>query len=234
MVKSCKPNIMDSLHHHGSIGNYYAFGNKANYGMVNKSSVGVYSNKKSKNPIKQKEINNKADAIEISGINEINGAVDLFSIVLPNIKYMICPIIDSADELQNIISNANLKRAETACRGCWNVILSINAMTEQLHTENDCGYTVIKVPTQKLYCKLENIPEPVFIFHLNNKEQIALPLRTNTSFIYTGKFLTHRQHYRCNTDRSCEPFINWSSYSNEKLFNHLRKTFERLIETNSK
>ena len=83
---------------------------------------------------------------------------------------MICPIIDTAHELQNTIGDGNLKRVETACRGCWNVILSINAMTEHLHTENDLGYTVIKVPRQKLDCKRENISVPVFIFQLNNKE----------------------------------------------------------------
>ena len=101
-------------------------------------------------------------------------------------------------------------------------------MTEHMHTENNCGYTVIKVPKQKFDWKNKDIQMPVFIFKLNNKEQIALLLRTKTSFIYSGKFVTHRQHYRCNTDRSCEPFINLASYSNENLFNHLRKTFERL------
>ena len=56
MVKLCKPSIMDSLHHHGSTGNYYAFGNKANYAMVNKSSVGLYSNKKSKIQLSNKRL----------------------------------------------------------------------------------------------------------------------------------------------------------------------------------
>ena len=143
---------------------------------------------------------------------------------------MISPIIDTADELQNTIGNANLKRVETACRGCWNMFLSINAMTEHLHTENDCGYNVIKVPTQEFEWKRKDIQMPVFIFNMNKKQQIALPLQTKTSFMYYGKFVTNRQHYRCNTDRSCETFINLASYSNEKLFNHLRKTFERLIE----
>ena len=155
MVKKCKPNIMDSFHHHGSLGNYYSFGNKANYGMVDTSSVGVYSNKKSKNPIKQQEITKKADAIEVSGIYEIKTSVDLLSKVIPNITYTISPIIDTADELQNPIGNANLKRVETSCRGCWNMFLSINAMTEYLHTENDCGYTVIKVPNRNLIGRIK-------------------------------------------------------------------------------
>ena len=103
-------------------------------------------------------------------------------------------------------------------------------MTEHLHTENDCGYTVIKVPKQEFQWKPNLIQMQVFIFKMNEKQQLALPLLTDTSFMYSGKCVTHRQHYRCNTDCSSEPFINLASYSNEKLFNHLRKTFERLVE----
>ena len=48
MARKCKPNIMESFNHHGSIGYYCSFGNKANYGIVDKSSVGVYSDRKTR------------------------------------------------------------------------------------------------------------------------------------------------------------------------------------------
>ena len=35
MVRKCKPNIMNSFHHHGSISDYFAFGNKKSFGMIN-------------------------------------------------------------------------------------------------------------------------------------------------------------------------------------------------------
>ena len=144
---------MTSFHHYGSIGNYYAFGNKGSYGMVNESSIGAYSTKKSTNPMKQQEINKNTDAIKEWGINEINTSTNLISKVIPNIKYMISPIIDTTNALQNSIGNANLKRSDTAYWGCWNVFLSVDAMTEHLHTENDCGYTIIKIPLQDFNLK---------------------------------------------------------------------------------
>ena len=57
--------------------------------------------------------------------------------------------IDTTGALQNTIGNANLKQIDTADLGCWNVFLNIDAMTEHLHTENKCGYTVIKIPEQE-------------------------------------------------------------------------------------
>ena len=228
IARKCKPNIMNSFHHHGSIGYYYSFGNKANYAIVDGSSVGVYSNIKNKNEIKQDVIDKNADATEKCGVNKINMTNDLLSKVLPNIKYMISTSVDTADELQNTIGNANLKRIDTASRGCWNVFLSINAMTEHLHTENDRGYTTIKVPKQEFKWTSNQMHMPIFIFKINEKQQLALPLLTHTAFMYSGKFVTHRQEYRCNSKSDSEPFINLASYSNEKLFNHLRKTFDRL------
>ena len=50
-VKQCKPNIMaaTSYQHHGSSGECFAFGNKANYGLIVNSSVSTFTTKKSKN-----------------------------------------------------------------------------------------------------------------------------------------------------------------------------------------
>ena len=89
MARRYNPNIMESFNHHGSIGYYYSFGNKAAYEIVDKSSVGVYSNWKKKNPIKQQNINDKAVIMEKFGVNEIHMAIDLLSKVVLNIKYMI-------------------------------------------------------------------------------------------------------------------------------------------------
>ncbi len=40
VVRDCKSNIIKgNLSHHGSSGNYFSFGNRANYGLMNKSSI---------------------------------------------------------------------------------------------------------------------------------------------------------------------------------------------------
>ena len=58
-IKRCKPNIMvsPSYKHHGSSGDYYAFGNKTNYGLIDDSSVGIFTIINSKNKNKQIKIN---------------------------------------------------------------------------------------------------------------------------------------------------------------------------------
>ena len=47
MVKECKTNIIKgNSSHHGSSGNYFSFGNRANYGVINTSSITQYIPKK--------------------------------------------------------------------------------------------------------------------------------------------------------------------------------------------
>ena len=45
-IKSCKPNILSGLSHHGSVGYYASFGNKGSFDKVIDSSVGQYVTKK--------------------------------------------------------------------------------------------------------------------------------------------------------------------------------------------
>ena len=47
-VRSCKPNTLDSYDHYGSRGAWFSFGNKPFYGIINHSSVGIYTNLKRK------------------------------------------------------------------------------------------------------------------------------------------------------------------------------------------
>ena len=40
VVRDCRSNIIKgNSSHHGSSGNYFSFGNRANYGLMNKSSI---------------------------------------------------------------------------------------------------------------------------------------------------------------------------------------------------
>ena len=74
------------------------------------------------------------------------------------------------------------------------------------------------------------INKPMFLFKIGKKEQIMLPLVNNMSFVYNGKFIMHRQAYTPSNNSYSRKFFNLSSYGNEKLFNHLRRTFDRLRE----
>ena len=65
MIKSCKPDVLKTYDHHGSAGSFCVFGNKPLYGMVDNSSVGVYTNKTSENDDKQDKITQKSKGVEI-------------------------------------------------------------------------------------------------------------------------------------------------------------------------
>ena len=104
----------------------------------------------------------------------------------------------------------------------------ITAIPMDLHTENDCDYTVITVPRQKLIRGEIDFQNPIFIFKLNDKQQLALPMVDELSFLCSGRFLSHRKNYRCDGNNNVEPFFN-ISYTHEKLVNRLRTTFTRLL-----
>ena len=84
-VKKIKPDILKTYNHFGSKGDFYAFGNKPNYGIVENLSKGVYVNKKSKVAAKQKNIYNNADIIEDMCALVISDGIKILSNVLPDI-----------------------------------------------------------------------------------------------------------------------------------------------------
>ena len=227
MIKSCKPDVLKTYDHHGSAGSCYAFGNKPSYGMVDDSSVGVYTNKNSKNDDKQDTINKKATDVERICSETITKGVNSLSIIIPDLKYLLSPILDTADKIQKKIGKVVLEEVPTTSCGCWNSFLYVNGRTEELHTEQDCAYTLIAVPPQKLNKDIPLSSRPVFLFQLGIKEQLMIPLVTNASIVYNGKFVTHRQAYNpiMNTG---DNYFNLSSYGNQKIFNHLRQTFKRM------
>ena len=228
IVKSCKPNVMATYDHHGSGGNCFSFGNKPLYGKVENKSVGVYSNKKSKVIQRQEDINANASIMEKNCSKVINNSVKSLSAIVPDIKYLLSPILDTAHKMGNDIGDTVLSEVDTASSGCWNAFLYVDGRTEQLHTERDCAYTLITVPIQVVDSDLPLYQKPLFLFQLAENNQLILPLLSNTSFVYNGNFVTHRQAYnpKCNT--GSRRFYNISSYGNQKIFNHLRRTFSRL------
>ena len=67
----------------------------------------------------------------------------------------------------------------------------------------------------------------MFSFKVNSKQKNTLPLMNDLSFLYNGNFVTHRQAYEPVNNDDTHKFFNISSYGNGKLFNYLRKTFQR-------
>lgn len=224
-VKKCKPDILKTYNHFGSKGECYAFGNKPNYAIVENSSVGTYAIKKSKVIAKQKSISNDADLIEDMCASVISDGVKILSNVLPDIRLLLSPIVNSFSTITSM--PGIIKRVNTVNDGFWNTMLYVDGRTEELHTEKDSTYTLITVPRQKFTMKRNIEHRPMFIFNFGPQNQVIFPLNQKICLIYNGRFVTHRQAYTQECEDSEDRFINISSYGNEKLFNHLRKTYSR-------
>ena len=140
-------------------------------------------------------------------------------------KY-ITPVLNVTHDLQKSIGDYNFKKVTVSESGMWYSSVSLSCQTTYLHTEDDCTYTVITVPKQE--DNEHNNPEYNFIFHLKKGQTIGLKMDTGLTILFFGKYLTQWQSESENMSTSNDIFINFPSYGNERLYNHLKKTINRL------
>ena len=229
LAKECKKNSLNNYDHHGTKGFTYSFGNKPMYGMKDGSSVGLYANKRSKIDGKINIINQKASMLESMCSYALNDGISCVSQYIPEINHLLCPIINAAYQKQSDANMQLLDKGNTYGEGLWNCFMFVDGKTENFHTEKDCSYTFITVPQQILHSNLTDNERPKFVFKIDEERELSLPLVNGVSFLYNATFLTHRQRYDAILKKDEPRFFNISSYSNEKLFNHLRLSFKRTI-----
>ena len=117
-VKSCKPNVMATYDHHGSNGSCFSFGNKPLYGKVSDKSVGIYTTKNSKSESRQIVINDNAKYVEEMCCDVIVHAVLSLSKIIPDLKYLLSPIIDTAEKIQTVLNDVVLQKVKSSSSGC--------------------------------------------------------------------------------------------------------------------
>ena len=110
----------------------------------------------------------------------------------------------------------------------------MNAKTSIYHVEDDCTYTLLKVTTQPKNNKSNIDYERMFLIQLSDTETISIPLFLNLTFIFPGTLLTHRQHCNASCYSDGSVFFNLIAYGNKRLFNHIKKSFERNIDDKNK
>jgi len=227
-IESSKTNIINaSMGHFGSEGRYFSYGNKGNFGMVDGSSVGQYVNRKFNTESSSNKSAFNSMMIEEMVAKEIGIGIDGLCKLTQHIKSLIAPIITTGFNLQQPKGAVNLKEIPASSSGLWQTSISVNAQTKVLHTENDATYTVINVPDQQDNVKKNKARQYTFLFKLCNKKNICFKLRSGVTFVYSGKLLTH--HQTCNLP--CSPtedmFFNFGSYGTERLYRHIRTSFDR-------
>ena len=227
-IKKVKDNIIKSANnHYQSQGLYYSFGNKGAFKIVNNSSVDQYAIKARAKKTHSNELNEWCSNAESVIALHLNESVNSMKRYIRNIPHLICPLLNVAYEMQKDHGCVNLKSVKTTESGMWMSSVCINARTSLFHSEEDCTYTLIKIPYQDKDMNKGNAHERMFLVRINNETMLSIPLSYNLSFLFSGNFITHRQHQsmKCYEDRSL--FYNISSYGNKRLYSHLKKSFQR-------
>ena len=212
----------------GSVGNYFSFGNRANYGIVNNSSVTQYVCKKYSAANSTIAAKTDSEYLEAMSSRELDNGITNLCKVIPTLRYYISPTLSVAHNLQQEIGDCNIRKMKHSDTGIWQASICVSCHTSNLHTENDCTYTVITTPKQEV--DDSKMPEYNFIFDLKKGQTIGLSLQPGLSFMYSGKYMTHRQSINQNHANANEVFINLASYGNERLYNHLKSTMKRIYK----
>lgn len=236
-VRSTKPNICvenGNNNHFRSQGYIAAWGNKALYARsASYSTVGQYVSRSPKNDLKLEEVYEKNVELEDLIACEIKKASSKFDKWFPNFNQLIAPILKVAYEKQNEDGDVNFKQQTISTSGLWQSEICINAVTRDFHTEKDITYTLITVPDQVHDNKAKKKPStPIFLFQLNNNKILGFKLQKQSTFIFNGTMLTHRQYsengYEDKKERNkFNHFYNIACYGNQRLFNHMRHSFRR-------
>ena len=126
---------------------------------MNKSSVTQYTFKKDKGL--HSELN--ASFIEELMLTELKASVLKMNDKLPFLSMIISPVIGVAFNMQARKGNIKIEETSASKEGLWQCTLSVNGITEELHTEDDVTYTVIDVPLQE---KARLVQSIIFSFNL--------------------------------------------------------------------
>ena len=202
--------------HHNCEGSYFSWGNKANYGMVGNSSIGQYATKNTHSaPMYGRTI------VEMMN-TELKSSIFRMKNVIRDIDKMVAPVMKIAYDLQAKQGDIGIKKMNASDAGVWQSSLCVNAITKGWHTENDVTYTIISVPFQEVTSKDRDYH---FLFKLQSKYTLSVPLKEGTTVLFLGKMLTHRQSCNALHADDDQLFFNFASYGNKKMHNHIRKSF---------
>ena len=225
LMRKHKKNIINSEgQHHGSTGKIYSYGNTANFGLVGKSSITHYANRKCNRLSHYKGL-----CLEELSQMEMQCGIANLSNYIPLLPKLISPIIDVAFNLQQSQGDILLKEITGSKDGLWQTSMCVNAETQQFHTECDCTYTLIHVSQQ---VRKNNPAEYYFNFNLMKERTFSIQMKASTSILFSGQHITHSQACSVVDNHDDNTFFNFASYGNARLFNHIRKSFERMNENN--
>lgn len=227
-LRSCKKSIIGTAttENFGSMGEYWSFGNKAEYRINNQSSVGLYRNKPTTSNKRKIKIEERANEMEKKIANFVKKSMHNLSKIFQNIDALLSPFMLVAYDMQEQYGNINLQNVQSMESGTPHVAACNRAYTSLFHSEEDVSYTFIGVPNQSFYTG-----NYYFCIKINEKT-VTLQLKENIQFIFNAYLMTHRQICTNTMQRDHSDFFNIFAFSQQKLFHYIRKSFQRLQNLN--
>ena len=116
--------------------------------------------------------------------SQIAITLDNFTKIIPEIRSLMSPIIDSDVTIQKKRKAIVLTNVKTSVSGFWNTILNFNGTPSKLHTEQDFAYTLVIVPKKMGAVSKNHTNKPIFEFKFNDKNKLMIPLASGVSFVY--------------------------------------------------
>ena len=120
-------------------------------------------------------------------------SVNDISRYIRNISSLICPVLNVAFEMQKEYGDVNLQKLFAEDSWLWMSSICVNAKTTQYHVEDDCTYTVVKVPQQNKKMNGNYVSSRIFMLQMNECTTYTINLEQNLTFMYSGTFISHRQ-----------------------------------------
>ena len=148
---------------------------------------------------------------------EMSFALEQIAKIVVNVDRLLLSVIDVAHSKQYNFGDIGMIKNHNASDSMWNTNVCVNASTGDFHTEKDTSYTLITVPSQEQKEQKNNGNEYSFLFKLNANTTISLPLSIYLTFLFSGMFISHRQKGNNSRNKEDPPFINLSSYGNQRL-----------------
>ena len=94
LLKKCKINIIRKTNnHHGSVGHYFSFGNRAKFEITNYSSVGTYATRRGNKKLTDAEVSTMAMQFDKKCATELEVAQSCITKILPLNRVFVMQIL---------------------------------------------------------------------------------------------------------------------------------------------
>ncbi len=210
-IKNNKP-----THHYGSKGYCYSFGLRNDYSKIadDKLSVANYAGDEDASMTTYIHYIAKQLAMCHKSFDKVIPSMSSYiNLTCRSFKYEAKNTI-----LENYLSTFTDSTCGKQLCSISTANININATTADIHCEKDTTYTIICVPLQK-----NNNARITFEFYINQETTLQLDVKQNGVFTYSAYCLAHRQLSTFGTN--C---MNISTYSAKSVYNHFRKSLDRV------